>query len=288
MNSPLVELIQGYNCKTQEDYANALKEIMQDIALLGLWRSKFFEHAAFYGGTALRILYQLDRFSEDLDFTLLKQEPEFSLVPYLNSLKLELESYGLEVQTQEKVKSKESVIHSAFLKANTKEHTIRIGAPQRVIELFQLEENTKVKLEVDTTPCEGFITESKSLFRPIPFFVRTLDLPSLFAGKLHAVLCRDWGKRVKGRDWYDLLWFARKNVQINYQYLDKKLRQTGHFSHDQSLSKEVLKQMLLTRVKNLDISRAKEDVFRFISDPRLLEAWSSELFVDCIEKITNK
>lgn len=285
-NKTLSELIGSYDCSTQDDYNNALKEVMQDIALLGLWRAKFFEKAAFYGGTALRILYHLDRFSEDLDFILLSPNEDFDLTPYLSALTKEISSFGLFVEVKEKIKTKESMIKSAFLKANTREHVIQIGAPDEVSKLFQLEETTKIKLEIDTNPSSGFDTESKGVFSPIPFFIKTLDLPSLFAGKLHAVLFREWGNRIKGRDWFDMLWFVQKKIKVNYQFLENKMRQTGHYETKEPLTPEILQGLLKRKIDSLDIDRAKEDIIRFIQDKRLIEGWSSELFIDCAERIT--
>src|SRR5271168_5415411 len=104
MNPAILSMLDRYNCVSLQDYENALKEIMQEIALLGLWRSKFFEHTAFYGGTALRILYGLDRFSEDLDFSLLKQNKNFNLTPYLEAIKIELLGFGFSVTVEQKNK----------------------------------------------------------------------------------------------------------------------------------------------------------------------------------------
>lgn len=285
MNAVIQSLMAKYNCQSDDDYRNALKEIIQDVALLGLWRSKFFEHAAFYGGTALRILYGLNRFSEDLDFMLLAPNSQIDLRPYHTGMRDELQAFGFEVLVEEKKKTKESSIRSAFLKANTQEHVMKIGAPKSLIHSFQAEELVKVKMEIDTDPSEGFVIENRSLLIPIPFWVRTLELSSLFAGKLHAVLCRQWGKRVKGRDWFDLLWFVNRRTQVNLAYLEAKMRQTAHYQESLPLTGERLRSLLMDRVHSLDIERAKEDVVRFIGDPRWLEGWSREAFKSAVETI---
>jgi predicted nucleotidyltransferase component of viral defense system len=285
MEAVLKSLINRYSCQTTQDYQNALKEIMQDVALLGLWRAKFFEHAAFYGGTALRILYGLDRFSEDLDFTLLQKNNDFNFSFYEQGLKNELASFGLTVNINQKVKTRVSSIQSAFLKANTKEHIIKIGAPKSLASVFQEQEVITIKLEIDTEPSAGFNVQSHDLFVPIPFSIRTLSLPSLFAGKMHAVLCRSWGSCVKGRDWYDMLWFIQQNIPLNLSYLEHKMRQTEHYNDAGPLTSEKLKQFLEFKIEQLDIERAKEDVYRFIKDMRFLDGWSKGIFCSAIQKI---
>ena len=184
-------LLDRYDCKNDTEYKNALKEIIQDITLLGLWRGGFFEKAAFYGGTALRILYELDRFSEDLDFTLLEQQDNFNFLQYWEPVKQQLAVFGINVTITEKKKEKITAIHSAFLKTNTKEHILKIGAPGFIGSKFQDQELLTIKLEIDTQPAPGFILQTQELLQPMPFWVRTLSLSSLFAGKMHAVLCRD-------------------------------------------------------------------------------------------------
>ncbi|MGA8165337.1 MAG: nucleotidyl transferase AbiEii/AbiGii toxin family protein [Waddliaceae bacterium] len=288
MDRVLRDMINRYECKTVDDYQNALKEIIQDIALLGLWRAKFFEHAAFYGGTALRTLYNLNRFSEDLDFMLLKMNSEFQLKPYQNALQTELAAFGLTVTVTEKKKTKESAIRSAFLKANTKEHVIRVGAPKGVVTAFQLGEAIKIKLEIDTDPCSGFVTETRNLINPVPFWVRTLSRPSLFSGKMHAVICRGWGKRVKGRDWYDMLWFIQRGTPLDLEFLERKMRQTGHLPEPEILTQKRLLEMLHARIEELDVAEAKEDVIRFIQQPQWLDGWSTETFRVATNKIIFK
>src|SRR5438309_3791037 len=121
MNPAILSMLDRYKCVTAQDYENALKEIIQEIALLGLWRAKFYEHAAFYGGSALRILYGLDRFSEDLDFTLLRPDKTFSLASYNQAIMDELRSFGFKVEVVTKTKKIVSNIESAFIKADSKQ-----------------------------------------------------------------------------------------------------------------------------------------------------------------------
>ena len=196
MNDAIQQMMARYACKTQDDHINALREILQQIALLGLWRGKFFEHAAFYGGTALRVLYGLDRYSEDLDFSLLLPSKAFSLDAYGQTLRREIASFGFEVSFEVRQKTADSAIESAFLKANTAEQLIVIQATPTALHRHQ---TLKIKLEIDTDPPAGFETESRTVLLPTPFAVRVYRRPDLFAGKMHAILCWKWKSRVKGR-----------------------------------------------------------------------------------------
>lgn len=210
MHDAIRSMMDRYELQTRDDYINALREILQEIALLGLWRSKFFEHAAFYGGTALRVGYGLNRYSEDLDFSLLKPDDSFSLGTYAKSLQREINSFGFQVDFEQRQKSYQTPIESAFLKTNTYKQLIIIEASEDLLRDLHPLKNLKIKLEVDTDPPGGFKTETRYVLQPFPFSVRIFSLPDLFAGKLHAILCRHWKSRVKGRDWYDLVWYAGK------------------------------------------------------------------------------
>ena len=208
MNDAVARMLARYKPRTTEDYVQALREILQEISLLGLWRSKFFDKAAFYGGTSLRLLYGLDRFSEDLDFLLLKPMPQFTLNSYMQALQREVSSFGFNVHIEKKNKTTENQIQSAFLKTNTARQLLVIEAGEPVVRQIPHGQTLKIRIEIDTDPPGGFETETKFLLHPIPFGVRTYVLADLFAGKMHAVLCRRWKNRVKGRDWYDLVWYA--------------------------------------------------------------------------------
>src|SRR3989338_1368912 len=161
MDHVILAMLDTYHCVTDVDYENALKEIMQEIALIGLWRAKFFEHAAFYGGTALRILYHLNRFSEDLDFSLLKPSDTFNLHPYLNAIQSELNSFGFDTEILMKNKNIDTPFQSAFLKANTQKHLLQISAPETIRQLIHRQKQMKIKVEVDTHPPGNFETETK-------------------------------------------------------------------------------------------------------------------------------
>ncbi|OIP04864.1 MAG: hypothetical protein AUJ97_02185 [Bacteroidetes bacterium CG2_30_32_10] len=271
--------------QTTTGMINALREIMQSITLLGLWRMKFFEHAAFYGGTSLRILYGLDRFSEDLDFSLLKPSSNFSFSNYGSSLKKELEAFGFEVSFDTKVKATETNIESAFLKCNTYNQLIIIKAPDEMLGLINSQSVLKVKLEVDTNPPPLFDTEIKYVFSPLQFAVRTYSLPSLFAGKMHALLCRKWKTRTKGRDWYDFVWYTSKYPTLKLVHLEQRMRQSGHYTNDEPLTIKTCLDYIYNSIEKLDINMAINEVSPFISNPRSLDLWRKDFFIAASERI---
>ncbi len=256
------QLLSRYELHTVHDHENALKEIIQEIVLLGLWRSKFYEKAVFYGGSALRILHKLDRFSEDLDFSLIQPEKTFDIKKYLGAVKSELELWGFEVTTEEKDKKNKSTINSAFIKANTLVHLLKIDSNLKTHKNAVM----KIKLEIDQDPAMGFTSDVKYHLRPIPFTIKTMALPSLFAGKMHALLCRTTIPNIKGRDWYDLIWFVKNNIPCDLHYLKNKMLQTGHIDFSETLTKEKLVELTSEKSKGIDFSLAKSDVEPFFLD----------------------
>ena len=285
MNEAIKIMLNRYNCSSISDYENALKEIIQEIALLGLWRSKFFEKAAFYGGSALRILYGLDRFSEDLDFSLLKKDNDFSIQPYTTAIRSELESFGFSVSVESKMKSVATNIESAFIKANSLKNMLIIELPDTIVKKIHSGKLLKVKIEIDKDPPGGFQTEAKYLFQPIPFSVNTFGVPHLFAGKMHAVLCRAWARRVKGRDWYDLAWYAGQNTAISLNHLENRMKQTKHINEHESLTASILKQKLKEQITRIDWDIARRDVENLVKDQASLELWSDDFFNAICETI---
>ncbi len=232
------QMLAKYDCQSTVEYTHALQEILQEIALLGLWRSKFFEHGAFYGGTALRILYGLDRFSEDLDFSLLRPNSKFQLHKYLAALEKEIQAFGFNVTIKLKNKSVASAVQSAFLKTDTATALVTITANEAISRDIPEGKVLRIKLEVDTELPPGFDTEIKYLLHPISFAVRTYTLPDLFAGKIHAILCRQWKNRVKGRDWYDLVWYVANYPRLHLSHLEERMRQSGHWQEKERLGKD--------------------------------------------------
>src|SRR3990167_10164971 len=239
MSEIIEQYIERYNPLTRTDREQALREILQELTLIGLWRAKFFEHAAFYGGTALRILYGLDRFSEDMDFSLRVPDEKFSLLKYNQAIVDELAAFGFEVSVENKCKTTNSAIESAFIKANTIKQLLVIKVPGKVIHVHP-RQVIKIKMEVDTNPPSGFTTEAKRLLLPIPFSVLTYSQQDLFAGKIHALLCRKWQHRIKGRDWYDYYWYVSRNITVNLVHLQKRLVQSNHWNNAEPLSHDSL------------------------------------------------
>ena len=285
MHDAIRGMLDRYRCRTRDDYVNALREILQEVALLGLWRCKFFEHAAFYGGTALRILHGLDRYSEDLDFSLLMADADFTLGRYGKALREEIASFGFHVEFEERRKTGASPIESAFLKANTYRQLIVIETREDLLRDLHPGKNLKVKLEVDTDPPGGFETEVQYVLQPIPFSVRAYRLPDLFAGKLHAILCRRWATRVKGRDWYDLVWYVGRHPEVRIGHLESRLRQSGDYRKKEPLSPEEMQNLLRRAVDDLDVEKARREVTPFARDQRALDIWSPDFFRQIVSRI---
>jgi hypothetical protein len=278
MHEAVTRMLARYEPKSVDDSVRALREIIQEVALLGLWRAKFFEHAAFYGGTALRILYGLDRFSEDLDFSLLAPSHDFNLARYTASLEEELLAFGFNVRVEFVDKAVESAVQSAFLKANTRNELLVIEAGEELMGQVAAGQVLKVKIEVDTDPPPGFTTNTRYLLQPIPFAVRSYSLPDLFAGKMHAILFRKWKNRVKGRDWYDLIWYAANHPHMNLAHLEQRMRQTAHWSGEAGLSPADFTALLFNAIDRLNVNQARKDVAPFVKDQQMLVLWSQDFF----------
>lgn len=285
MHEAVTQMLQKYPLNRLEDYTKALREIIQEVALLGLWRSKFFDKAAFYGGTALRILYGLDRFSEDLDFTLLQPMSDFDLGSFGSSLEKELQGFGFEMHLEQKNRVVKSPVQSAFLKAETFSQMLVIEIGEEVLRQIPKGQVIKVKLEIDTNPPPDFSTETKYLLAPIPFPVRVLVLSDLFAGKMHAVLYRRWKNRVKGRDWYDLVWYISHHPELHLRHLEERMRQTGDWNSTEELTERAFFSVLHAAINSLDISKAREEISPFLKDPEVLSIWSRDFFHDIVSRI---
>lgn len=273
--------IAEYQPKTDRDYKQALREIMQQITLAGLYRGGFFEKAAFYGGTALRMFYGLNRFSEDLDFSLLQNDENFHLNNYLKAIEDEFTAQGMSVSIKTKVKSVQSNIVSAFLKSETlwSELVLETVLPQ-----FGLKETIglKIKIEVDTKPPLGFETEEKLLLKPFSFYVKCFVLEDLFAGKMHALLFRKWGNNVKGRDWYDMEWYIRRGTSLNLEHFLFRAKDNGDWQKE-TMTEQEFRKLLYDRIETVNLETAKNDAKRFISDPKTLDIWSKDYFKDLIK-----
>jgi len=290
----LFKMLQKYDLSNSNSSYDALREILQEIVLLGLYDAGFFKHASFYGGTALRILHNLPRFSEDLDFSLLGVNPSFDLKQYEKAIIATLKSFGFDVSIEIKEKNSTSAITSAFIKGNTMEHLININAPKDITNKLHKDQTVKIKLEVDTNPPPNFQTKNVIRLTPRPFSINAFTLPSLYAGKMHAILCRAWSTRPKGRDWYDLVWYVANDVELDLEHLKSRLSQSCKYLQEnnieipRTLTKENLKVLLVQRIEALDITKAKNDIRPFIKDARELELWSKDFFMQIIENIAIK
>ena len=270
-NSVFDRMMSQYTLNTANDRRNATYEVMQQIVLAGLYRGGFFEHAAFYGGTCLRMMHGVERYSEDMDFSLLKKDEGFSLERYFPAIIDECRLLGREVEITRKDKRTFGKVESAFLKDTTDVYNIS----------FQTEKSIKIKIEVDTMPPLRFDTEQQLLLQPFSFMVRCFTLPCLFAGKMHALLFRQWKNRVKGRDWYDFEWYVRTAVPLKFEHLQARVREFNGMDID-------IKQfqaMLTERLSQTDIRQVKADVLPFVQNPQELDIWSNDYFVQLAQRI---
>jgi len=274
------ERLKNYNSLSKQEELSALKEIYQEIALAGLARSEFFKLAAFQGGTALRIVHQLKRFSEDLDFVLLKPSDLFRWQSYLKAIELEFSSFGVNLEIKERADAK-GVIKTAFLKEDSFAKILELTYDR----LPSDEQKITIKLEIDTQPPEGSNFENAFLTYPYPFSLLIQDFPSLFASKCHALLCR---KYEKGRDWFDFLWYITRGVPINQLLLKNALQQAGPFK-DQNIpfNKKWLLEEFEKKILSLDWKIAKRDVENFLrpEERKFVENWNQELFISQIKKL---
>lgn len=285
MNSVIETMLWKYNPQNNEERENAIKEIIQEIALAGLSRGGFFEKAAFYGETCLRIFYGLNRFSEDLDFALLKKNPNFKLTDYFPALKKEFSSYGIEINIEEKGKVLNSEIQSAFIKGNTLILMMSFFPTNEDAKKIIPNQKMKIKFEVDTDNPEGGRTETKFRMLPAPYEVKVFDESTLFAGKIHAIICRNYKSHVKGRDYYDYLFYIGKGARFNLIYLESKLKSTGVITQNEKLTLEKVKEMLKMRFEIIDYASAKDDVSNFVSDKNVLKLWKKELFISTLDEL---
>lgn len=267
MKSIFDQIVEEFGAKTDVEHLNAVHEVMQQFALAGLARGGFFEKAAFYGGTALHLFYGLPRFSEDMDFSLLKEDETFNFEDYFDAIRNEFSLAGKDVSVELKHKAiHPTAIESVFLKETS-----------AVFDLgFTTKKQVKVKLEIDIKPPLKFVTEEKLLLQPSSCWVKVFTLDCLLAGKVHAALFRAWRNRVKGRDWYDLEWYIRNGVACNLRHLAERTKATSHES-DLSSSEAVI-EAFRSRIDSIDFELAKSDVRPFLKDVSSLNIWSREYF----------
>ena len=264
-------MLSRYDLTTEQNNRNAIFEVNQQVILAGLYSGGFFESAAFYGGTCLRIFHGLQRFSEDMDFSLLAQDDAFDFSKYFQPIVDTFALVGREVEIKKKEKKNFSKVESAFLKDNTDVYDV----------MFQTEKSIKIKIEVDTYPPLNFKTEQKLLLQPHSFMTRCFTLPDLLAGKIHALVYRTWKNRVKGRDWYDFEWYVRHNIPLDFAHLAERCKQFN----DEDITLEQFKEKLKERLSTADIKQVKEDVLPFVRNPKELDIWSNDYFVQLADMV---
>ena len=258
-------MLYAYGATTEQERRNAIFEVNQQVILAGLYNGGFFDVAAFYGGTCLRIFHGLQRFSEDMDFSLLAPDDKFDFTKYFQPIIDEFAIVGREVEIKKKDKKSFGKVESAFLKDNTDVYDLS----------FQTDKSIKIKIEVDTQPPLNFRTEQKLLLQPHSFMTRCFTLPDLFAGKMHALVYRGWKNRVKGRDWYDFEWYVRHNVPLDFAHLAERIRQFNN----EEIGQAAFMAQLKDRLASTNINQVKNDVLPFVRNPKELDIWSNDYFV---------
>ena len=264
-------MLSAYGVTTEQERRNAIFEANQQVILAGLYNGGFFDVAAFYGGTCLRIFHGLQRFSEDMDFSLLAPNDKFDFTKYFQPIIDEFAIVGREVEIKKKDKKSFGKVESAFLKDNTDVYDVS----------FQTDKSIKIKIEVDTQPPLNFGTEQKLLLQPHSFMTRCFTLPDLFAGKMHALVYRGWKNRVKGRDWYDFEWYVRHNVPLDFAHFAERV----HQFNNEEIRQEVFMAKLKDRLASADINQVKNDALPFVRNPNELDIWSNDYFVQLADMV---
>jgi len=274
--SPIIQqMIDDQTKQEQGVDKRIIHEVLQQIVLAGLYRGGFFSKAAFYGGTCLRLFHDLQRFSEDLDFSLLAPDPTFDLTEYFDAILTELDSFGCKAEISKKIKTQQTAVESAFLKSDTALYSLEAN----------IAGNVTIKIEVDTNPPGGFSVEPLPLLAPYTFMVDCYTLPDLYAGKMSALFYRKWKNRVKGRDWYDFIWYVRRNVALNLKHFNIRAQEQSPGSFTGPFTPESFLQALREKIAATDIEAAKEEVRPFLRDSLELDAWSEDLFLQLVDKV---
>jgi predicted nucleotidyltransferase component of viral defense system len=272
------ERLKSYALNTVDDEEHALKEILQEVAIYGLSSANFFDKAAFQGGTALRILYGLPRFSEDLDFILKNPDPDFKWESYMEAIIATCKQFGVNPEVTDK-----SRVNSAVKKMFLKDDSIG-----KIIDLtFAHHPGRKltIKLEIDTNPPQGSNYDLKFLEFPLDCSLLAQDLSSSFAGKCHALLCREY---IKGRDWYDFGWYVARKITPNFIFLENAINQQGPWANQKiKATPSRFVEALKNKIESIDWSKAASDVEPFLNqaDRKVLDLWGVPFFMDKLDKL---
>jgi hypothetical protein len=279
MSSDLIQArLAQYTINSIEDEEYILKEILQEVILYCLAKEDFFTIAAFQGGTALRILYKLPRFSEDLDFILKAPDSKFIWARYKKAIEEGCRLFGVDPDIIDK-DTTDKTVKKMFLKDNS------IGKIINLQFRHHAWKKLKIKLEIDTNPPEGSNFKINYVEFPVDYSILAQDLPSLFSGKCHALLCREY---VKGRDWFDFLWYIQRKVTPNLTFLKNAINQQGPWSNqDISVSAFWLFDNLKQKIQRLDWEKVQADVLPFLrsDDVNRVSLWSKDFFLDKCEKL---
>ena len=279
MNEIIQQRLEASRTSNALEEEQTLREIIQEVALYALWRADFFAVAAFQGGTCLRILHRLPRFSEDLDFILLKPAPDFLWPPYLEKLLEVFAEWGIEAEAVPRGRM-DKAIRTAVIKDNSVVNQLNLAFYRG-----QTGRKLQVKLEIDVNPPAGSGWAYTYLDFPTDFEVCHQDLPSNFALKIHALLCREF---VKGRDWYDFNWYVKQGTSPNLSLLSNALDQAGPWAGQRlSMDLRLLKAALAKKIERIDWAKATADVAPFLraTEQESLKLWSVRFFADRVSRL---
>ena len=223
-----------------------------------------------------------------MDFSLLEKVKSFKIDRFFPFIIEEFDALGIKINLRSKnKKGSSSNIESAFLKNDTQIHTldIKVNNLDSILNGVYSGKIIKIKLEVDTNPPLKFQTETKTLLLPITFNIISMTLPNLYAGKMHAVLCRKWKSRVKGRDWYDFEWYVKRSTKLNLEHLEERMKGSGDLDDKQNLTPELFKELMYAKIDALQIEKAIEEVKPFIKDTSVFQYWTIGYFKLLTDKI---
>ncbi|MCL2529791.1 MAG: nucleotidyl transferase AbiEii/AbiGii toxin family protein [Coriobacteriia bacterium] len=275
LNPIIQQMLNDRTEANQPGGKRVIHEVLQQIILAGLYRGGFFDKAAFYGGTCLRLFYDLQRFSEDLDFSLLAPDQNFDLTRYFDAILTELSAYGCEAEIKKREKTRQTAIESAFLKSDTALYNLEAEVQGKVT----------LKIEVDTNPPGGFSVEPLALLEPFTFLVSCYVLPDLYAGKMNALFYRQWQSRVKGRDWYDFIWYVRRNIALNLEHFNIRAGEQSLELFPGPFTQDTFLLALQEKIESTDLVAAREEVRPFVRNSLELEVWSKDFFMQLVDKI---
>lgn len=285
MNDIIVAMVKRFDIRTDIERDHAVRQTIQEMVLESLSHTDFFEKVSFNGGTALRIFHNLDRFSEDLDFFLKVNADEFDFEYYIRELRNNLSRFGIDFITDVVNKANNNNIKKGMVSTNTKNLVMSFFLDDRFADSICESQLTKIKIEVDIDPAPYSISERTMSTLPFPYSISVADMSTMFSGKIHAILCRGWKNRVKGRDLYDFVFFINNKTSVNYMFLKEKLITSGY--DGEKLTFDEVKRMLVKKFNDVDYKSAKDDIINFISTEHVvgLDAWCPEFFVSLCDKL---